>query len=196
MMIISKKYLILFFLLITSLSNVLLADSIQKAPIRANSNYESEIYWSRRVLIDSLFALKVRVSQNEANYRTTIQAEKVKFDELSEQFRSLQEENRKLNVALEESKGDTLQSSHTSSVLFVFNIVVAVILLIALIWMFSSRKKTERVVRGTVYTSPISTESLDYRMDRIEKLGSLREKGLLTDEEFSLQKKQILGDRN
>jgi len=196
MVIISKKYLVLLFLLFASLSNALFADSIQKPLIKTNSNYRSEIYWSRSVLLDSLFSLQVRTSQNEENYRTTIQVEKVKFDELSEQFRSLQEEKKKLTAALEESKGDTLQSSHTSSVLFVFNIVVALILLIALVWMFSSRKKAERVIRGSAINSAVSTESLDYRMDRIEKLGSLREKGLLTDEEFSLQKKQILGERN
>jgi hypothetical protein len=196
MVIISKKQLVLLFLLITSFSNFLKADSIQPSPIKPNANYGSEIYWSRTVLLDSLFALQVRSSQNEENFRTAIQAEKAKFDEQSELLRSLQDANKKLYIELEESKGDTLQSSHTSSVLFVFNIVVAFILLIALIWMFSSRKKTERVVRGTVFNSSVSTESLEYRMDRIEKLGSLREKGLLTEEEFSMQKRQILAERN
>ncbi|MBK7886762.1 MAG: SHOCT domain-containing protein [Bacteroidetes bacterium] len=31
-------------------------------------------------------------------------------------------------------------------------------------------------------------------MDRIQKLGNLRDKGLLTDDEFNLQKRQILGE--
>ena len=37
-------------------------------------------------------------------------------------------------------------------------------------------------------------ESFDHKLDRIQKLGSLRDKGLLTDEEFNLQKSQILGE--
>lgn len=37
---------------------------------------------------------------------------------------------------------------------------------------------------------------LDHRLERIEKLGNLRDKGLLTEEEFSLQKKQILAERS
>ena len=37
-------------------------------------------------------------------------------------------------------------------------------------------------------------ENFDYKLDRIQKLGSLRDKGLLTDEEFNLQKSQILGE--
>jgi hypothetical protein len=37
-------------------------------------------------------------------------------------------------------------------------------------------------------------ENFEHKLERIQKLGNLRDKGLLTDEEFNLQKKQILGE--
>lgn len=38
-----------------------------------------------------------------------------------------------------------------------------------------------------------SHDALDFKLDQIEKLARLKEKGYLTDEEFVVQKKQILG---
>jgi hypothetical protein len=38
-----------------------------------------------------------------------------------------------------------------------------------------------------------SHDALDFKLDQIEKLARLKEKGYLTDEEFIVQKKQILG---
>ncbi|HOZ89538.1 MAG TPA: SHOCT domain-containing protein [Bacteroidia bacterium] len=38
-----------------------------------------------------------------------------------------------------------------------------------------------------------SHDALDFKLDQIEKLARLKEKGYLTDEEFNIQKRQILG---
>jgi len=38
-----------------------------------------------------------------------------------------------------------------------------------------------------------SHDALDFKLDQIEKLARLKEKGYLTDEEFNVQKRQILG---
>ncbi len=55
-------------------------------------------------------------------------------------------------------------------------------------------KKTEPVIKVSSEGILSSTnDSLDSKLEQLEKLARLREKGFLTDEEFALQKKQILG---
>jgi competence protein ComGC len=190
-----QRFLFKFILLITLLSAAFVnADSLQVSNPTSGSTSSTEMYMSRRILMDSLFALQLRSSRTEETYRTLLNDGKIKIEQLEQQQRAQVEEIKKLTSELEVAKGDSLQSSHTSSVLFIFNIVVAIILLIALLWMFSNKKKIEKSPR--TINSTISTESLEYRLDRIEKLGSLKEKGLLTEEEFSVQKKQILAERN
>lgn len=145
---------------------------------------------------------KVRISLNDSLLKQQLIFSRA-ADSLNSIIRSQRTEIRKLNDAVvglnnqlkrnertvQDLQGDNLQSAHTNSILFILNLSVGLILLIAIIWMLV-RKKPEHVKKMSV-----STENLEYRLDRIEKLGQLREKGLLTDEEFSLQKKQILGER-
>lgn len=55
-------------------------------------------------------------------------------------------------------------------------------------------KKEEPSIKVTsqgIVTPP--TDTVDLKLEQIEKLARLREKGYLTDEEFSFQKRQILG---
>ncbi len=89
-----------------------------------------------------------------------------------------------------------MQSSHTSSVLLVFNVIVALFLMVALVWMWFRRRPTPQKSdisgKGSSRVSELST--LDQKLEYIQKLGMLRDKGLLTGEEFDLQKKQILGE--
>lgn len=147
--------------------------------------------YSRARLIDSL-TNQVDVLINEK------QKAGDKINKLEDQLRTqeielkrLTDENIKLKSDLEESMGDNLQSSHTSSILFIFNIIVAIILLVALIWIFM-RKKEATSNNSNAYGS---TESNDVKLEMIEKLGNLRDKGLLTDEEFNLQKRQLFGEK-
>jgi len=42
-------------------------------------------------------------------------------------------------------------------------------------------------------TAVIPAEAEDTRLQRLERLGSLREKGVLTDEEFAAEKARLLG---
>ncbi len=60
-------------------------------------------------------------------------------------------------------------------------------------------KQVETKVEPVIKVSPegilsASThDALDFKLDQIEKLARLKERGYLTDEEFNLQKRQILG---
>jgi hypothetical protein len=101
-----------------------------------------------------------------------------------------------LQAELKESKGDQLQTSHTSSILLIFNIIAGIILLVTLFWMYARKKTSSSEDEEPVMPrsmNGIGKDQLETRMERIEKLGKLRDKGLLTEEEFQLQKKQILG---
>lgn len=60
------------------------------------------------------------------------------------------------------------------------------------------RKQPETKLEPVIKVSPegilaASHDALDFKLDQIEKLARLKEKGYLTDEEFVVQKKQILG---
>jgi Short C-terminal domain len=42
-------------------------------------------------------------------------------------------------------------------------------------------------------TATLPTNEEDARLERLERLGSLREKGILTEEEFAAEKARLLG---
>ena len=82
----------------------------------------------------------------------------------------------------------------------IFNLVVGLFLLLALLWLFVRRKSdgvnipaVKKVQVQEEVKAPLEVQ-FDHKLDRIQKLGGLRDKGLLTDEEFIVQKKQILGE--
>ena len=189
-----KNHSSFLFLLLLILNFKSHGDSILPKPT-TKDRVAGEIYLNRSALLDSLFTMQIKFSKMEDSLKTLMRQQKEEIKNLKEEANQLRAANTRINQDLGESKGDNLQSAHTNSVLFIMNLCVGLILLLTLLWMFFKRKDQSR---GNIknYTSGISTESLEYRLDRIEKLGHLKEKGLLTDEEFTLQKKQILGDRN
>ncbi len=117
-----------------------------------------------------------------------------KESSLRDEMQELREINENYKTELDLSKGQQLQTSHTSSILLIFNVIAGIILLITIFW-FYARKKTPEEDSEEEVNKPSSSVTKDFvetRMDRIEKLGRLRDKGLLTEEEFQMQKKQIL----
>ena len=134
-------------------------------------------------------------AQNDS-LQLRINEETSRVQSISEELTKSNEKIENLNQELEESKGNQLQTSHTSSILLIFNIIAGIILLITIFW-FYSRKKTnepdeDEVVRPVKTVQMNGRDQVETRLERIEKLGKLRDKGLLTEEEFQLQKKQIL----
>ncbi len=160
-----------------------------------------EKYFRRSALTDSLTSLLLAVTQQQDSLRELLKTQKASIKEAELVRVQLAVENTNLKQELNGAKGDKLQSSHTKSILFIFNLIVGIFLLIAVIWMFM-RKKSEpasKIFANTAtstFSATPTTEGYDHKLERIEKLGNLREKGLLTEDEFNLQKRQILGDRN
>ena len=176
------------------------------AKIKVNSPFTVPDYKpssGKSALIDSLQNSIISLSlRGDSLINITQQQEEI-ITSLKLQLRQFAEENKNIANELENANGDKLQSSHTNSILYIFNVILGIILLIALVWMLGKKKVREPekpLVNGysgngsnTAY-SPVP--SLDHRLERIEKLGNLRDKGLLTEEEFSLQKQQILAERS
>lgn len=159
------------------------------------------VYSSRNLLIDSLNALVSQLRMRQDSLVDLLKSQRESINASEAERARLSQENKNLQAELDGAMGDNLQSNHTNSILFIFNVIVGVILLIALVWMFVKKKSDpgDRVKRTGAYSPSIvhnnGIEQFDKELERIEKLGSLREKGLLTDDEFNLQKKQILGDK-
>lgn len=154
----------------------------------------------RAVIIDTLSARLDRVSVARDTLLRAARRNDEASARMKEEVARLRTENKTLKDQLEEARGDNLQSAHTNSVLFIFNLVVGLFLLLALLWLFVRRKSdgvnipaVKKVQVQEEVKAPLEVQ-FDHKLDRIQKLGGLRDKGLLTDEEFIVQKKQILGE--
>lgn len=183
------------FLLLISVPSI----AINQDSLRLANQYSSERYFRRSALTDSLTSLLISISNQQDSLRELLKTQKTTIIEGQEERAKLAEENANLKQELNGAMGDNLQSSHTKKILFIFNLIVGIFLLIAVIWMFA-RKKSESIAKpynnSSTSTLNGNNEGYDHKLERIEKLGNLRDKGLLTDDEFNLQKRQILGDRN
>jgi len=183
------------FLLLSSVPSI----AIDQDSLRLAKQYSSERYFRRSVLIDSLKSSLILIGTQQDSLRELLKNQKTTIIEGQEERGKLTEENTNLKQELNGAIRDNLQSSHTKKILFIFNLIIGIFLLIAAIWMFA-RKKSEPIVKpynnSSASTLSVNSEGYDHKLERIEKLGNLRDKGLLTDDEFNLQKRQILGDRN
>lgn len=152
----------------------------------------------RAMLIDSLSSFVDYILIQQDSLKQIMQSQKERMDSSISALEEVSAENAKLKESLKDAQGDTLQSNHTNSILFIFNVGVGIFLLIALLWMFMKKKsdgeREDDEVSSKSNGKVSKDENFDHKLDRIQKLGSLRDKGLLTDEEFNLQKSQILGE--
>lgn len=155
------------------------------------------VYDRRTMIIDSLVSTMDLIRLQQDSMRRMLRQQTTRMEELTAENFKIKEENTNLKSELEDARGDNLQSSHTNSVLFIFNVAVGIFLLIALIWMFMRKKGDDRPDNGSNAASSrkkVVEENFENKLERIQKLGNLRDKGLLTEEEFNLQKRQILGE--
>lgn len=149
----------------------------------------------RASLADSILVLQEQLLRQRDSFDKSLQQKDNELRELQSELTRRKEQIRNYESELSDLRGDNLQSSHTNSILFIFNIVVGILLVISLGWMYL-RKRSEPALnpRGRWNSQDTGEPSFDHRLDRIQKLGSLRDRGLLTEEEFNLQKRQILGE--
>jgi predicted nucleic acid-binding Zn-ribbon protein len=150
----------------------------------------------RRVsLSDSIIVLQEQLLRQRDSFDKTLQQKDDELGQLQSELSRRKEQIRNYESELSDLRGDNLQSSHTNSILFIFNIVVGILLVVSLGWMYLRKRSEPGLNTHRRWNSQEAGEpSFDHRLDRIQKLGSLRDRGLLTEEEFNLQKRQILGE--
>ena len=155
---------------------------------------DNRLQVSRSYLIDSLSNEIIRLKEQNDSLLLLINNEIRRSQLFEMESAKLKESEDSINRELVFSRGSQLQTSHTSSVLLIFNLLAGIIVLVALVWIFNRKKVDQSTGQAPESANKprVVADHLDRKMERIEKLGKLRDKGLLTEEEFQLQKKQIL----
>lgn len=131
------------------------------------------------------------------------------LDELDVKIEKTRHLNNDLERKLTGYKGDNLKLDQSNRILIIFNAIVGVLLLTTLIWFLRNigRKKSPAKINPAASGEPSAVSNIksqspskndhqyfDMKLEQLEKLGALKEKGVLNEEEFSRQKQQILGN--
>jgi hypothetical protein len=171
----------------------------------ATENTATRKFVSRSRLIETLAAEVESLRQANVRLSDSLFESRQDLGVVNQDNDRLKKDVKQLEENLDSALNEKLQSSHTNSVLFIFIFITGLIVLLALIWLFMRKPATVAHYQDTRTNledddddddKSSGLNSVDHQLERIEKLGSLREKGLLTDDEFNLQKKQILGERH
>lgn len=172
-------------------------------PAHGQTTANTKSFVSRNRFIENIVAQVESLKVENAILTDSLIQIRERANSLEQENIRLSKDNKELEKNLESALNDRLQSAHANSVLFIFIFLVGIILVLALIWMFM--RKAPAVVRYQDTRKDMEEDDdddrpvvngMDSQLSRIEKLGSLREKGLLTEDEFNMQKKQILGERH
>lgn len=117
----------------------------------------------------------------------------------------------KMKSELDNMTAENTKLNSRNVALLIFNCIVIVILIITFILFIkkpsakNSKPATPRTVANPANGKPeepvvkissfgiMSTDSIENKLEQIERLANLREKGFLTSEEFEVQKQQIIG---
>lgn len=171
----------------------------------ATDNAATRKFVSRSRVIETLAAEVESLRQANIRLSDSLYESQQQLAVVNQDNDRLKKDVKQLEENLDKALNEKLQSSHTNSVLFIFIFITGLIVLLALIWLFMRKPATVAHYQDTRTNleddddddeKSSGQNSVDHQLERIEKLGSLREKGLLTDDEFNLQKKQILGERH
>lgn len=105
-----------------------------------------------------------------------------------------------LTKELETYRGHNLKLDQSNRILIIFNSIVGFLLLVTLVWFVRNlgKKKSKNNSSGVAQgvnnaASPSGIRNVESKLEQLERLSKLREKGILTEEEFNFQKQQVLG---
>jgi septal ring factor EnvC (AmiA/AmiB activator) len=110
-------------------------------------------------------------------------------------------EIQELTKELGEYRGHNLKLDQSNRILIIFNSIVGFLLLVTLVWFVRNlgRKKSKNTVSSTpqggnnLAAGTSGIRNVESKLEQLERLSKLREKGILTEEEFNTQKQQVLG---
>lgn len=204
----TNKNTLLFFLSIIFLlvvKSAMLSAQVKKeavkpvAPVTYKTKSEKEID-SLHTVIETSRAANEKLSAIN-NEKESIIGDK------DDQIAKLKSVNDDLTRRLSSYKGENLKLDQSNRILIIFNTIVGILLLSTLVWFLrniSRRKASEKIKTGSqadVATADINpsgfaktgNQYFESKLEQLEKLGKLKEKGILNDDEFNKQKQQVLG---
>lgn len=156
-----------------------------------------------KMAIDSLKMVVENLEISFRNADSLYKAEKFVTADLRDQLLKLDDYRKKLESNNQDFKGENLKLNQSNRILIIFNSLVAVLLVITLVFFLKrlSRKKADTIAESDSNTETTANEpasntrfaSFEDRLMQLERLGKLREKGLLSEAEFVAEKQKVLG---
>jgi hypothetical protein len=151
-----------------------------------------------KLVIDSLEQVIDGKNSSLDSLDALFEAEKLVTADLREQLIKLDDYRKKLETNVSSFKGENLKLNQSNRILIVFNSLVAVLLIISLVFFLRKigRQKNAPSPSGSVAAKPgeqMKFTSFEDKLMQLERLGKLREKELLSEDEFMVEKQKILG---
>lgn len=194
------KQIVLVMLLMGMVSNVAISQTSKppaKKPARTQPAVKTE---NTRYIIDSLELVVGELLREKNRLDSLYITEKLASAELRDQVIRIDDYRKKLEANISSFKGENLKLNQSNRILIVFNSLVAVLLLVTLFYFL--RRMGKRKPAGANSTvqdavsggsGPIVFTSFEDKLQHLERLGMLKEKGLLSEDEFLMEKQRVLG---
>jgi hypothetical protein len=151
--------------------------------------------------IDSLQTTVVDL--NKKLYRTDslYKAEKFTTAELRDQLLTMDQDQKSLEATKTNIEDKNLKLNQSNRILIIFNSVVAALLVVTLVFVIKRAGRKQQAPNTITTSKPVDNgtnhsnklASFEDKLARLEKLGELKEKGILSDDEFQDEKQRILG---
>ncbi len=163
------------------------------------------------LLIDSLSVVISDMQARQDSLLSGAASSNSYVQSLQNELRATANEKGTIQAELDRIKTDKFILARRNMILLYFNVGVAILLFSALIYQLSTLRRRKRKVQAdalvqtmkprpvtgfSTATGRVAMDAYDGKLEKIEMLGKLRERGLLTEEEFNLQKQQLLQHKN
>lgn len=149
-------------------------------------------------MIDSLNSRIAGLEQQVGALESSLQKEQTVSAELRDEMIKLDDYRKKLEQNVATFKGENLHLNQSNRILIFFNAMVAVLLLVTLVFFLRrlGRKgigHNHTIAKPVNSASPPPAQNFEDKIALLERLGRLREKGLLSEEEFLVEKNRVFG---
>ncbi|MDQ3051151.1 MAG: hypothetical protein M3Q95_09730 [Bacteroidota bacterium] len=193
-MILRNSIYLVFFTCFFLVNGVFAQNTVTKNPSRTTLSRQAA-----ELEIDSLQQVISMYVGKLDSLDAVLETERVAAADLREQIIKLDDYRKKLEGNVDSFKGENLKLNQSNRILIVFNSLVAVLLIISLVFFLRKigRKKATIEPVSTPLngrkTEQIKFTSFEDKLAQLERLGKLREKDLLSEDEFVVEKQRILG---
>lgn len=172
----------------------------QVKPVAKSSRTVSSKSENSQKTIDSLELMVLRMQMEINQLDSFYKIEKLTSADLRDQVIRIDDYRKKLEANINSFKGENLKLNQSNRILIVFNSLVAVLLLVTLFYFLKriGKKKNSSISDKPNETGQPSSGAINFgtfedKLQHLERLGALKEKGLLSEAEFLLEKQRVLG---